>query len=349
MINLLKSLIAIESISENEKAITDFVAQQLEGSTGSVERHGNTIVWKNKWQQGKPTVALGAHLDTVPFRAEDWTVTSPCEPLEKKGKIYGRGACDMKAGAAIILDIVLSKKWGDQYNLMVFWYDKEELGMPNGVTDMLERGDFEGVDLCIIPEPTSCRVNYGVFGNLDAKIISRGIAVHSSNPLLGRNAIYQLIPVLEQIRDYPLQEIGGVREAMSVNMIAGGKAINIVPDYVEAKIDYRFDPRLTTATVLDTLQQFSREHVSVSPIGCFPGVIHMPSEHPLLQQLTELVGDSYVAPFWSDIGQLGEAGIVAVNFGPGSIDQAHTADEYVAIDEVINVSRILEQFLNGST
>lgn len=347
MIELLKKLIAIESISGDEKRITDFVESLLVDVEGNVERTGNVLIWKNDWVADRQTIALGAHLDTVPFTASDWQVTQPCEPIEKEGKIYGRGACDMKAGAAIILDIILSKKWGDQYNVMVFLYDKEELGIPNGVTKMMDRGDFANVDLCIIPEPTSCKVNYGVFGNLDAKIIGHGVAVHSSNPRLGRNAIYELIPVLEQIRDYPLATIDGVQEAMSVNIIQGGKAINVVPDHVVAQMDYRFDPRISEEEVMTRLKTFERAHVSTSPIGCFPGVIHDPSQHPLLRQLMEIAGGGFVVPFWSDIGQLGTADIVAVNFGPGSIQQAHTADEYVEIEEVIKVSHILEQFLNG--
>ncbi len=346
MIELLKELIAIKSISREEKDIVDFVSNKLTNVFGTLTRIENVIIWKNEWHADKQIIALGAHLDTVPFTASDWVISKPTIPVEKDGKIYGRGACDMKAGAAIILDIILKQDIGNKFNIMAFWYDKEELGIPNGVTTMLEKGLFKGVDLCIIPEPTSCIINYGVFGNLDAKLTGHGVAVHSSKPKLGRNAIFELIPVLEQIRDFPVKNIAGVEEAMSVNIIEGGKAVNVVPDKVIAQMDYRYDPWLSQLEVLELLKTFERKYVTTEVIGCFPGVIHDIKANSLLQDMIELVGEATVVPFWSDIGQLGEHGIIAVNFGPGSINQAHTIDEFVAIDEVHFVREKIVQFLN---
>lgn len=346
MIELLKKLITIKSLSGEEKEISDFVKKTLINVPGELTSIKNVIIWKNEWQSDKQTIALGAHLDTVPYTELDWIISKPTTPVEKDGRIYGRGACDMKAGAAIILDIILKQEVGKKYNIMAFWYDNEETGIPNGVTTMLENGCFKGVDLCIIPEPTSSVVNYGVFGNLDAKLIGHGVAVHSSKPKLGRNAIYELIPVLEQVRDFPTKIIAGIKEAMSVNIIEGGEALNVVPANVVAQMDYRFNPQMSQQEVLQLLKTFEREHVTTEVIGCFPGVIHNINANPLLKRIIELVGDSTIVPFWSDIGQLGEKGIVAINFGPGSINQAHTVDEYVAIDEVYFVREKIVQFLN---
>lgn len=349
MIDILKKLISIESISGNETAITDYVSKLLIHTNGILTRNGNTLIWKNQWDKNKKTIALGAHLDTVPFTAEDWRITKPCSPIEKNGKIYGRGACDMKAGAAIIIDLILQNNLGDQYNIMAFWYDKEELGIPNGVTSMISRGEFDQVDLCIIPEPTSGKVNYGVFGNLDAKIIGHGKSVHSSKPKLGRNALYELIPAIEKIRDYPVKTIAGVEEAMSVNIINGGKAINIVPDTIVAQMDYRFDPRISEKEVFNILKTFESTYVTTEVIGCFPGVIHDINNNKLIASLIKIAGDGYVVPFWSDVGQLGSVGITAVNFGPGSINQAHIIDEYVKVSEVIFVSDKIKEFLHISS
>ena len=347
MLDILKSLIAIESISENEKEITDFVENLLVDSAGSLQRINNSIVWKSNWDDSRKTIALGAHLDTVPFTKEDWKVTQPCNPLELNDKIYGRGSCDMKGGAAIILDIILNKSFGDNFNLLAFFYDKEELGMPNGVTEMIEKGVFSSVDLCIIPEPTECKLNYGVFGNLNAKLTAHGIAAHSSKPKSGRSALYELLPVIEKIRTYPVKTIDGVEEAKSVNMIKGGNAINIIPDKVEAFLDYRFDPNMNEEDIKNVLSSFESDHVKTEVLGIYPGVINHPKNNPVLQRMTELVEESCIVPFWSDIGQLGKAGITAVNYGPGSIDQAHRFDEFVPIKDLYQVRKVITELLQS--
>lgn len=347
MIDLLKKLISIKSWSGEESEIVDFVHQLLIPIPGNLERIDNIVIWKNEWKEDRQTIALGAHLDTVPYCETDWIISPPTIPIEKDGKIYGRGACDMKAGAAIILDIIRNQDIGDQYNIMAFWYDREELGIPNGVTTMMNHDMFNQVDLCIIPEPTSCVINYGVFGNLDAKIIGHGISVHSSKPKLGRNAIYELIPVLERIKDFPVQTIAGIEEAMSVNIIEGGKAINVVPAYAALKMDYRFDPRKSESEIITFIKSFESTNVTTEIIGCFPGVIHDTTKNILLQNIIKLVGKSEVVPFWSDIGQLGTKDIVAINFGPGSINQAHTIDEYVPIEEVHFVRNSIVAFLKS--
>lgn len=345
MLEILKKLIAIESVSHNEKAVTDWVESQLKTVPGLYERIGNTVVYKNDWQPGRQTIALGAHLDTVPFNTPDWKITQPCQPLVKDEKLYGRGACDMKAGAAIILDLVLTKSLGETYNVLVFFYDREEVGIPNGVTDLINQGYFKDVDFCIIPEPTECRVNWGVFGNLDGRFITTGVAAHSSRPERGDNAIYQLMPVIERLKNYPKSEVHGLSEALSVNIISGGVATNIVPEKAEIAFDYRFDPRRKKSDIETSFKALESDNVAFVCDGMLEGVVHDVAANPLLQQLINLSQDGGVEPFWSDIAQLGQAGVVAVNFGPGSINQAHRSDEFVPLADLQTVRSTLQSFL----
>jgi len=346
MIEILKELIAIESISCNEEKIAGYIETLLKKQSGHTSRFGNNIVWKNDWEEGKSAIALGAHLDTVPFTASDWQVTQPCQPLEKDGKIYGRGSCDMKAGAAIILDLIMKKDIGNRFNILCFFYEKEELGFPNGVTTLMEAGLFKNIDLCIIPEPTECKINYGVFSNLYAKLTSKGVAVHSSKPKTGVNALYELLPVIDKIRSLPLKMIDGVEEAISVNKISGGNAINILPDKVEAFVDFRFDPNLTKKDVEKIFHSFETENVKAEIQGIYPGIINDLKENQLLSELMDFVDESSIAPFWSDIGQVGQAGIPSVNYGPGSIDMAHRIDEYVPIVDMHKVRTVIKAFLS---
>ncbi len=344
MIDLIQKLISIESISGDEKNIACFVYELL--LPFGVERMGNNITWKTEQLPERPTIALGAHLDTVPFDASKWTVTHPLRAFLSNGKLYGRGACDMKSGVGILLDILLKKDYGEGFNLRFFWYDKEELGLPNGVTELIDAGFFEDVDLCIIPEPTETAVNNGVFGNLDARIKACGKAAHSAYPRLGENAIYRLIPALEKIRDYPCQTVEGVREAISVNIIRGGQAINVIPAQAIAEMDYRFHPDKPETEVLNMLSELEDQYVTTEVIGLHPGILHRIDEHPLIARLCALAVEHRVVPFWSDIGQLGASGIPAVNFGPGSIAQAHIDDEFVDIRQIHFVRNALCHFLN---
>lgn len=347
MIELLKELIAIESISLNEKAIADHVEKLLSSSNGSLSRIGNCVIWKNEWKKGREGIALGAHLDTVPFNEGKWQVTKPCAPLEKETKVYGRGSCDMKAGAAILIDLIQQKDLGDNYNFMVFFYDKEEIGFPNGVTIMLQEACFEGIDLCIIPEPTECKVIYGVLGNTGIKVKTRGLAVHSSDPKKGHNAIYELMPLIEKVKNLPLLKVRNTREAISVVKINGGNATNVIPEEAEAFIDYRIDPRKSKADIDAFFKGFENRWLSCEVFTYSPGVINSPEENPLIKSLVNRSEDGGIAPFWSDIGQLGAAGIPAVNFGPGSIDQAHTADEFVPVKDMKIIRKTLVDFLNS--
>ncbi len=344
MIALIQQFIRISSTSGNERAIADFVFQKTRQI--GAKRLGNNIIWQGDSRPQRPTIALGGHLDTVPFTADKWSITHPLQPLIKGDRLYGRGACDMKSGSGILLDMLLQQDFGERYNLRFFWYEKEELGVPNGVTTLIKEGFFEGVDLCIIPEPTEGLVVNGVFGNLDARVTASGKSIHSAYPLLGDNAIYRLIPVLEKIRDYPCTEVEGVQEALSANTIRGGKAINVVPDHVELELDYRFHPEKSEGEVLDLLQSLEDDHITTEVIGLFPGVFHPVEKHPLIQRLAKLAGGNKVVPFWSDIGQLGAHGITAINFGPGSIRQAHTIDEFVELEQIQTVREVLHQFLN---
>ena len=140
--------------------------------------------------------------------------------------------------------------------------------------------------------------------------------------------------------------IDGVEEAISVNKISGGNAINILPDKVEAFVDFRFDPNLTKKDVEKIFHSFETENVKAEIQGIYPGIINDLKENQLLSELMDFVDESSIAPFWSDIGQLGQAGIPSVNYGPGSIDMAHRIDEYVPIVDMHKVRTVIKAFLS---
>jgi succinyl-diaminopimelate desuccinylase len=343
-----KRLIAFESVSGNEKSLCDFLEDQLQTIGGKLQRVENSLLWQQQSPDpNKQTVALVGHIDTVPFRAHRWQVAHPLKPLEKDGKLFGRGACDMKAGDAIILHLLDQPDIFEKYNVAAMLYEKEETGIPNGITGFIKAGVLPRIDLAIVLEPTEARINHGVLTVFDFKLEANGESVHSSKARQGKNAIYALAEAITKVREVKLNTIEGVEESLSVNMIEGGTAVNVVPDFASAIGDMRVDPRLSEDEVMAKFPAFG-ESVKFIPHSFGQGYL-ADINHPLLQELAKCIpaDQPQVVPFWTDIGQLGNAGIPAINFGPGSIDQAHTTDEWIEIAQIEEVESVLGRFLRG--
>lgn len=346
-IELVKKLIAIRSFSKEEKEITGYVDCFLKkyGVKGH-KRIGNTIVWHSEIRADRKTIAFAGHLDTVGYDEAMWTVTHPLKPIVIDNLLYGRGACDMKAGVAVLMKLLIEQNYGEKYNTVFIFYDREELGVPNGITDLLDGKYLPHIDLAIIPEPTELKVNYGAFGSVDALIYARGIAAHTSRAETGINAIYEICKAIEEVQKIPMRKIADKEEKLSVNIIkGGGKDNNVVPHEATALIDFRFDPSQSYEEIKDRLERIKGEHYEVKVEYFMNGVIHNP-ENEHIKKLISLSRGCFIDIYWSDIAQFGAADITAVNFGPGSIEQAHKADEYVDVKQLEEAHEVLKQFLS---
>lgn len=347
MIDDLKKLIRIESVSGNEKEITDFLEEEMrQHIPGELFRYQENLIWTcPEFDPKKQTILLVTHTDTVPFQPDDWKITPPLIPFEKDGKLYGRGSCDMKSGAAIMLDIMKRKLYGEQYNLLSVFYADEERGKHNGIREMIANNILPKADFAIVLEPSDAKVNYGVFGYFDFEIQTTGKAVHSSKAKEGENAIVKLFPIIEKIHNLPLETIDGTEESVSMNLIGGGNAINTVPDRAWARGNMRFNPSYSKEALLARFPDQTQYNYTLKEVSFYPGFV-ADTEYPLLKKLFNVAGrdGAFVASFWTDIDSLGHYGIPAVNFGPGDIRVAHTADEWVDIENMERVRDALIRF-----
>jgi succinyl-diaminopimelate desuccinylase len=335
MINLLHQLINIPSISRNEDAVVDFIAKYLDTCPGTYQRLGKNLLWRSPgFAPNKKTMVLIGHSDTVPWNEKNWKITKPTLALEQDGKIYGRGSCDMKGGVAIMLDLIKNFDYPLPVNLLGIVYHGEEVGIPNGLTEILDAKILPEVELAIILEPTDGEVVSGVFGCLDLQINLKGKACHSSRPELGENAIYKALAVAEQLQKIPLREVNGTIEALQVTKISGGTAVNILPESATLTVNMRCAPGQTVDAILARL-----------PLAGLDYEILTWNLGGVAEGDFSALGKNVVEPFWTDIAQLIEAGIPAINFGPGSIEQAHTADEFVSIKSMEETRERLKQFL----
>ncbi|APW60389.1 M20 family metallopeptidase [Paludisphaera borealis] len=295
------------------------------------------------------TVLFDVHQDTVPT---DGMTIPPFEPRVEVGKLYGRGACDVKASMAAMLlafeRLCRERPQGSASVVLACTVDEEFTHL--GSSKLAETQS--GIDLAVVAEPTQLNVVHCHKGATRWKIRARGVACHSSTPDRGVNAIYRMAHVVAALADLardlsrtPPHPILGP-PSLSVGRIEGGLSVNIVPDACTIEIDRRMIPGETPSGCIEQVRKFL-----VGRLGNLDGVefdppwVRMPA---LDTQLGDWVGPLSEAvqgatgrapeligvPFGTDAGPLGAAGIPGVVFGPGDIAQAHTRDEWVELDQV---------------
>lgn len=286
-----------------------------------------------------------AHLDTV--GAEGMTVP-PFELTVAGDRLHGRGACDTKgSGAAMLWSLhEFSRSPSRTRNAgVVFTVDEE--AMMTGARAFAASGlrDFPNLRGVVVGEPTRLRPVVAHNGALRWRSITRGVAAHSADPSKGRSAIAAMLKVIGALetgfiplanRDFPLTG----RAAASVNVIQGGSAVNVIPDYCEIQCDRRLVPGETIEQVLAersaALDGLAVEHDSeylAPPLP--PG--SSAEFHTWMRPAFAAAGldDLPVgAPYATNASHYAAAGASVLVLGPGDIAQAHTRDEWVTRDQV---------------
>ncbi|GBR03413.1 acetylornithine deacetylase [Acetobacter oeni] len=374
--DILGHLIAFPTICErSNEALIDWVESFLLALGARCERvpgahTGRFNLLASIGPETPDGVILSAHSDVVPVEGQPWT-TDPFHLTKHDNRLYGRGTSDMKGFLACML--VAARTAAALPDLkaplhLVVSCD-EEIGCV-GVRSLLKelatrkfraRGS-------IIGEPTGLHVVSGHKGKLAARVICRGLAAHSANPDRGCNAILLAADVIGSIRalQQELLEKGVQDDAyevpystMQVGLIQGGTALNIVPDYCELGFEMRFLPGVDPESWLDRLRQEaarlcdSIEHarVEVEVVNSYPG-LHAPDNITFLRNIMQITGDNATGRigFGTEGGLFSEyLDIPVVICGPGSIDRAHKADEFILDTELAAgvqfVSRVVEGLL----
>ncbi len=306
---------------------------------------------------GKPRIVLGPHTDTVSVTG---MTIDPFGGELRDGRLYGRGACDTKGTMAAMLAAL------------------EELG-PEGVARLgaevtfvgfmgEETGQWgskhfakhhTGYDFALVGEPTECKVVHTHKGSWWLTLHTTGVAVHGSMPEKGENAILKMLPVLKAVDQEwrPALAVPAFRHAVlgdstvNIGTIRGGARTNIVPDACAANLDIRFTPGLHRHGLEAMLAEFLAvrgwsDSVRVESLGlCAP--LDTAADHPLVQKLAAAGNGLTGAPWFCDAAWLSAAGIPAVAAGPGSIAQAHTADEWVSLAELEKGTDFYRRFLES--
>lgn len=296
------------------------------------------------------TLVLEAHMDTV---SVDGMTIEPWNPKINCGRMFGRGSVDTKAGlAAMMLAMADLKRQGltPACNVCLAAVVDEEHSFL-GVTEFLKT---EKPDAAVVAEPTNLKIVVASKGVLRWRIIARGKAAHSSKVHLGVNAIQHMARILVEIESHhdglsrrPSHPLLGPASG-NVGTIRGGVQINFVPHECAIEIDRRLLPNDSVSEVLGEYQSIIDRCLQTDPamsVVMEPPMLVDPAFEtsqnvPLVtaaKQVSQQLGldcDGYGVPFGSDASKFARAGVPCILFGPGSIDQAHTADEYVELQQV---------------
>jgi acetylornithine deacetylase len=301
------------------------------------------------------TVVWEAHQDTVPV---DQMTIEPFGARIENGRLYGRGACDIKGGLAAMAAAFarLVRARAGAFNVILACAVDEEFTF-TGVTRLVRSG--LKADFAVVAEPTQLQIVHAHKGAVRWHLTTPGRSCHSSSPEQGTSAIYRMGRLLVGIERYAEQLRASRRDpllgppTLSVGRIDGGTSVNTVPDWCRIEIDRRTLPGEDPLAAPQDLAEFLRRQAGIDfPFTCEPPWMSKEALGPELSgELVQLLGGVidevrgghtvHGVPFGTDASTIAAAGIPSVVFGPGDIAQAHTCDEWVSLDEVEQASEIL--------
>lgn len=368
VVELLRALVAIPSVNPSgdadsgdtgEARCAAAIAARLE-DCGAVDvelpeilpGRPNVIGRFASDRPGKPRLLLCPHTDTVSVTG---MTVDPFAGERRDGRIYGRGACDTKGTVAALL-------WA-------LWELRDELpGLGREVWFaglMGEEAGNEGAaalaatarpgDFALVGEPTGCDIVHTHKGVTWLQLTTSGRAAHSAAPERGENAIYKMADVLRCVRDELAVELKALTDALlgwptvNIGVVRGGTKVNIVPDVCTAELDLRTIPAQVGGDLVGAIAARLRRvcpDLAVEHIRS-----HLPldtsRDHPCVRALEAAGGRCVGAPWFCDGSVLAKGGIPAVAAGPGSIAQAHTADEWLAEDDLRGGVEFYKRFLRA--
>jgi succinyl-diaminopimelate desuccinylase len=302
-----------------------------------------------------PTLLINGHLDVVPVRADQWD-TDPFTPTVIDGRLYGRGAADMKGGIAAAicaLDVLEAAGNVPACNVVFHLVADEEVGGGLGTRALLEAGLIKA-DACLVPEPTGLGLCIAERGMLQSHVTVHGVPAHGSRPDEGVSAIAHAARIALALqgadfggRAHPL--LG--RPSANVGTIRGGSGINTVAEWCRLGIDRRLLPGATEESAIAELR------AQIEAAG--PDNLRYDLDVVVFAEASELAADDPWVGTVSDaiIAATGEtpptigmtfttdarfvrnqAAIPTVVCGPGEVAQAHTSNEWVAIDQLVDAT-----------
>ncbi len=373
VINTLEDLIRINSVNpayeqgQPEAAMASYVAdfcreRNIETWKQEVFPERPNIIARIDGEQPGKRIIFEAHTDTV--TAVD--METPFEPVVRNGRLYGRGACDTKGGLAAMMHALAQVKASGHKPPGEIWLAAtvDEEHSCGGIKALCETLETLETDAAVVAEPTQLRATTACKGCLRWRIVVHGQEAHSAKPHLGSNAIVHMAEIIRAI-DQDTQSLNSRSHPLlgsptcNIGIIRGGTQVNVVPDHCRIEIDRRLLPGeevgdvLTYyATLLDDLRSLipTLDYTMEPPTVVAPP-LETPASIPLVQRAAEILREMQLdsellgVPFSCNASTLSQHGVPCIVFGPGSIDQAHTPEEYVECSQVERAVDFYQQMM----
>jgi succinyl-diaminopimelate desuccinylase len=360
LIDILRELVQIptENPPGKTESVVNFLVNQVfkkeEGFHNAIITHTkNDIRLHNlisRIGSGKKKIILSGHFDVVPAGdLSKWTYP-PFSGRIVNGKLYGRGSADMKGGIVSLIGVLksLSKevKFLENYELIFLGTADEEAGMSGSFT-LANTKILEDAIFLIVAEPTNLNIGIAEKGMLWIKLKIHGKSAHGSMPQEGKNAIEGALKILPQLytcledKEDPILGF----PTLNVGKINGGTKINVVPDYAELELDFRYIPEQKPEDIINKVKSLKLDsfNIEVEIIKRQPA-IETDLNYSFIKNLKKLSNSEEIGlPYATDASNYITPNnqIPFVIFGPGDHKAIHNVNESVSLDQVFKAAEFL--------
>jgi succinyl-diaminopimelate desuccinylase len=364
---LLEALIRRPSVTPKDEGCQDLLAARLQ-PLGFTEERLDFLDTQNLWlRRGKtaPLFVFLGHTDVVPpGPLENW-LSPPFEPTHREGKLYGRGAADMKGGIAAFVTAVerFIKNYPDHNGSIAVMLTSDEEGIAtNGVVKVVEvlEARNEKIDWCLVGEPSSDKligdvIRVGRRGSLCATMTVQGIQGHVAYPELADNPIHRFSPALKELTETVWDEGNQNFPPTSLqvsNIHSGTGTENIIPDRVEVQFNLRFSTELNEAIIRQRTQAILDKYglrynlqwrLSGNPFLTKPGNL-IDAAHEAIKTVTGYTCKDDTGGGTSDGRFIAPTGAQVIELGPLN-ESIHKINEHIDLEDLEILSKVYEQIL----
>lgn len=347
---LLKKLIATPSVSRNEKDAADIMEATIRSYGFTPQRDANNVwIIDPHYDEGKPTLLLNAHIDTV--KPVDSWKRDPFHPgievqkgesKEEEEILYGLGSNDCGGGLTALLQVYRALKDRPRpYNLIYLASAEEEVSGVDGIRRVLPL--LPRIDVAIVGEPTAMQPAIAEKGLMVLDITAHGRSGHAARNE-GVNAIYKAMDDLLWIRDYRFERDSSLLgpTTMKVTVINAGTQHNVIPDECRMVVDIRTNEHYSNREVYDIVSRHVKSDVKARSFHLCSS--HIDAQHPLVRRCLSLGMTPFGSPTLSDQALMTWP---SFKLGPGDSARSHSADEYIRISEISHAIDTYLSLLEG--
>lgn len=304
---------------------------------------------------GDGGLVLAGHTDTVPYDEGRWQ-SDPFTLEERDQKLYGLGSCDMKGFFAIVLDTLQQMQLSDLKQPLIVLATADEESSMSGARALVKSGTLKA-RYALIGEPTSLTPIYAHKGIMMERIQVTGQAGHSSNPALGNNALDAMHAVMSELMTFRQQLKQNYRDAsfvidyptMNFGCLHGGDNPNRICGRCELEFDLRALPGMSNQALMAEIAQRlpqieEKTGTKIQLSSLFPDVpsFYTPVESDIIKTCEALTKrQASTVAFATEGSFLNQMGMETLILGPGSIDQAHQPNEFIALDQIQPMQQVI--------